>query len=149
MNKLATSINQSKRLIKLGIDTKTADMHWRDYKRMPDSISYPTSGRGNMDEDLPAWSLSALLNTLTDYVCVDYVDSDGILTAHNFKVLVPVLSYDSSKKEWICKFEGDTEDSSFRNIKIMKSQKSDPVDSVYTMLCAVIIALKSPEDLND
>ena len=145
MNKLATSINQSERLIKLGIDTKTADMYYwcggdlriGGYRAMV------------KDFDIPAWSLAALLNTLTNYVCVDYVDSEGLLAARNFKVLVPVLSYDSSKKEWICKFDGDTEDSSFRNIKIMKAQKSDPVDAVYTMLCTVIIALKSPDDSND
>lgn len=67
MNKICTSIEQSKKLIELGIDVNTADMLWKydsfqKFHRLelfeegfPKTIS---------KEDIPAWSLSALLYLL-------------------------------------------------------------------------------------
>jgi len=63
MNKTCTSPEQSKKLIELGIDVKTADMFWADGERL--------AVWNNKDEeldtsDVPAWSLSALMNLLDD-----------------------------------------------------------------------------------
>lgn len=68
MNKICTSIEQSKQLIKLGIDISTADMFWRYFKKDSRKRYYV----GTMDDDdfneksddVPAWSLSALLGIL-------------------------------------------------------------------------------------
>lgn len=55
MNKICTSIEQSKKLIKLGIDISTADMCWQNNE-------FPVGF--NDDEAVPAWSLTALLGLL-------------------------------------------------------------------------------------
>ena len=60
MNKICTSIEQSKHLLELGLDTKTADMsHYEttagDY--------YLQVGK-EYEDDIPAWSLSALLDLI-------------------------------------------------------------------------------------
>ena len=60
MTKICTSIEQSKKLMELGIDVNTADMYWwnntEEKRYEPSVIDY-----GFSDTDIPAWSLSALL----------------------------------------------------------------------------------------
>ena len=82
MNKICTSLEQSKKLLELGIDVKTADMFW----------FVPADDEGEFDEEvnviqnkadyclfekvmdfndtpyIPAWSLSALLELIPNYV---------------------------------------------------------------------------------
>lgn len=64
MNKICTDIEQSKKLIELGIDVNTADMYWwstskRSYiEAMDDGDFDETEGH------IPAWSLTALMNLL-------------------------------------------------------------------------------------
>ena len=87
MNKICTSIEQSQKLLELGIDVNTADMYWwysgkRYYVESMDDDDF------NKKSDIPAWSLSALLelmpagnilfrNTLSkNYKCINTVDSD-------------------------------------------------------------------------
>ena len=55
MNEICTSIEQSQKLIKLGIDVNTADMCWQNNE-------FPIGF--NDDDAVPAWSLSALLSLL-------------------------------------------------------------------------------------
>lgn len=62
--KICTDIKQSRKLIKLGLAPKTADMFWRDWRRETELITIPCVGCGNEKEDLPAWSLSALINLI-------------------------------------------------------------------------------------
>ena len=60
--KICTDIAQSKKLIELGIDKTTADMMW-----VNDGLGEPFLAVFNdniNDEDVPAWSLSALLNLI-------------------------------------------------------------------------------------
>lgn len=64
MDKICTSIEQSKKLIELGIDVNTADMYW-----WPTSLRYyiETMDDGDFNEDeehIRAWSLTALFNML-------------------------------------------------------------------------------------
>ena len=55
MNKICTTIEQSQKLIELGIDRNTADMCWQNNE-------FPI---GFNDEDaVPAWSLAALFKLL-------------------------------------------------------------------------------------
>ena len=64
MNKIGTDINQSKKLIELGLDINTADMFWlitdkpRIHILMEDLKNY------SRWDCMPAWSLSALLVVL-------------------------------------------------------------------------------------
>lgn len=63
MNKICTSIEQSQKLIKLGIDVNTADMCWQNNE-------FPIGF--NDDDAVPAWSLAALLNVLPEGMIENY-----------------------------------------------------------------------------
>lgn len=74
MTKICTSIEQSKKLIEIGIDVTTADLYWSrctitDFGDSALKVSYAVepcniSQFRNTKEDVSAWSLSALLKLL-------------------------------------------------------------------------------------
>lgn len=66
MNKISTSIRQSKKLIELGIDINTADMDYIPFANDPENYDCVINLWNNEHEDdwIPAWSLSALLSLL-------------------------------------------------------------------------------------
>lgn len=82
MNKICTTIEQSKKLIELGIDVNTADMTYlrtyfgeeRDYVLLIDSYpeEYTENGDGSLipvyDEHIPAWSLASLLSIIPKHI---------------------------------------------------------------------------------
>ena len=64
MNKICTDINQSKKLIELGIDVQTADMYWwttssRYYIEAMDDGDF-----NEAEGHIRAWSLTTLFNML-------------------------------------------------------------------------------------
>ncbi len=64
MNKICTSIEQSKKLIELGIDVKTADMFWDTLlAKKPEAQVNNHHFVDEYDDEhrVPAWSLSSLL----------------------------------------------------------------------------------------
>lgn len=101
MNKICTDIEQSKKLIELGIDISTADMVYlksyfedeEEYSLLVGSYheGYTEKDDGTIvpvfDEHIPAWSLSALLELIppgnillrdalsSEYKCINTVDS--------------------------------------------------------------------------
>ena len=62
-----TTIEQSCKLIELGLDQSTADMYYREWKRATKDIRIAHVGKAGK-EDLPALSLSALLELMP--VCI-------------------------------------------------------------------------------
>ena len=84
MNKICTSIEQSQKLIELGIDITTADMCWL---YVNEEYFYEVKDGALDEEDIPAWSLSALLGLIPPgnillrdalngkYKCINMVDS--------------------------------------------------------------------------
>ena len=64
MTKICTTIEQSKKLIELGIDVNTADMWYLPIKDSHKLVTTPSLTRGI----IPAWSLSALLELIPNYV---------------------------------------------------------------------------------
>lgn len=83
MNKICTSIDQSKKLIELGIDVNTADMYyspipvreWKDKNDIQQGIHLVFKEKVFVIEDIeigegdvPAWSLSALLELIPSNV---------------------------------------------------------------------------------
>lgn len=70
MNKICTSIEQSKKLIELGIDVNTADMFWDTAE--PDKRKKPLVGLSEYYDMehwiVPAWSLSALLKFIPKHI---------------------------------------------------------------------------------
>lgn len=70
MSKICTSIEQSKKLIELGIDINTADMYY-------DVNSYGIQSKPDVaigkvwSKDIPAWSLAALIELLPNKIVVN------------------------------------------------------------------------------
>ena len=70
MAKICTSIEQSKKLIVLGVDINTADMYY-------DVNSYGIQSKPEVaigkvcNKDIPAWSLSALIELLPNKIVVN------------------------------------------------------------------------------
>jgi len=73
MSNIATSINQSKKLIEFGLDVNTADMYWVTYENQ----TYLTSMDKEFDKrtDTYAWSLSRLLELMPDYIAVQSINN--------------------------------------------------------------------------
>ena len=93
MNTYYTTLEQSKKLVELGLDTKTADMCWTNHRYGPMRSSLTIAAKTiseykNLlkrfadDSDstvfYPAWSLGALLNAMPVYIIIDEVYSWNI-----------------------------------------------------------------------
>ena len=71
MNKICTNIEQSKKLIELGIDVNTADMFWDTlFAKNPEAQVNNHHLVDEYDDEhrIPAWSLSALLELIPPYL---------------------------------------------------------------------------------
>ena len=73
MNKICTSIEQSQKLIELGIDVNTANMDYIQFANDPKVYDCVINIYNNEHEDdwIPAWSLSALFSILPFDLIVD------------------------------------------------------------------------------
>ena len=73
INKICTSLEQSHKLVELGIDIDTADMGWNVFvdntiRLLPiNDWNLVKDGSGNV-KFYPAWSLTALLELIPNYV---------------------------------------------------------------------------------
>ena len=115
---IATCIEQSRRLLELGLDTKTADMFYFSYgmfrpmklhvgKILEDVVT------GKRQWAIPAWSLSALLEVMPNN---DYWE---------------ICLWQYKDQRWQCVFD-DVEFSSGET----KSFVADtPIDAAYEMVC--------------
>ena len=80
MNKICTSIEQSKKLIELGIDVNTADMLWTYDFTVNDinGLNVISENLKPEEKDIPAWSLTALLGFMPKlYEFEDDLDDGG------------------------------------------------------------------------
>jgi len=59
---ISTTVEQSKRLLALGLDKDTADMTWKNVGT--DWLELFVYGADESEEDIPAWSLGALLEIM-------------------------------------------------------------------------------------
>lgn len=83
MNKICTSIEQSKKLIELGIDINTADMHYSTWTILNEGEYILSPNQGETIEELqedygnqviPAWSLAALIQVLPITIVDSWTD---------------------------------------------------------------------------
>ena len=77
-NPICTSLEQSERLLDLGIDTKTADMSYVLRNNQPVRLVVMTDVPDGMLQTIPAWSLSVLIDLLPGFLHVD--NKDYVLT---------------------------------------------------------------------
>jgi hypothetical protein len=59
MNQIATTIEQSKRLLALGVPPETADMHYYQIANLKDWV-LTVGGKLGTSNDVPAWSFACL-----------------------------------------------------------------------------------------
>lgn len=74
---IATTIEQSRRLLSCGVDPKTADMYWCSFLQCEPFLALGEIPRDNEtgnvldDKDVPAWSLSTLLALLPNLIMAE------------------------------------------------------------------------------
>ena len=98
MNKICTSIEQSLKLIELGIDVKTADMCWCNEN---DVIAVPYNSACEIVKYAPAWSLSALLDIIPNWT-MDKTDKINLTCNPYYHCEVCYNDYVDAAFEMIC-----------------------------------------------
>lgn len=130
MTKICTTIEQSKKLIKLGLDVNTADMYWEERINLPKVVvgNYALHIQCRAtDKDYkkltnpvlsPAWSLTTLLELMpkdeskTISLCLG--GSNGM--EHTF--------------DWFCTCDENDEPYDYKTF-----HSSDPIDCTFEMVC--------------
>ena len=120
MNKICTDIEQSKKLVELGVDVNTADMVWVCGRLHTDGPRYQilrVKEEVNEPENyIPTWSLTALLELMPN----------GLF--YNNHYVVPIL-LPQIKNNWICRlYDVDN------NIDVAFI-KDNPLDAAFEMIC--------------
>lgn len=121
MNKICTDINQSKKLIELGIDINTADMLWT-YDFMVNDINGLNVISEQLkpeENDIPAWSLAALLAVLPNNENISTNLSKG-------GYRISTLEYTNS---WFVDYEDETD-----GLNNCVTSADNPVDACYEMI---------------
>ena len=121
MNKICTTIEQSKKLIELGIDVNTADMYWwyngqRYYAETKEHNDMQKS-------DTPAWSLSVLLELMPPYL-------------FEFERGIDLNIYPNlNGKGWHCSYMPNAVEN-MKNDKFKQITNGDnPIDAAFEMVC--------------
>lgn len=87
MSQIATTIEQSKKLIKLGLSADTADMYYYNNDDIPQIISDIKSLKENINPKFYtlAWSLSALIELMPKYLLNDDDEEFGLEIVTTYK----------------------------------------------------------------
>ena len=131
MNKFCTSLEQSKKLVELGIDIKTADMCWSiDIPDLPTLLAYPITDCDNWENKIPAWSLAALLELMPIF---------EVPTAFSCKISAPSLT--KINRGYLSNYVGDFKiyANNGEDIESTVEKISDSsIDTVFEMVCWVL-----------
>lgn len=123
MNKICTSIEQSKRLIELGIDINSSDMVY--HKELNGTYSLRVVDNV-LKYDIPAWSLSALLELMPSYL-------------FEFERGIDLNLYPSiNRKVWLCSYMPNV----IENTKTDKFKQITHADSLVDAAFDMIVWLK-------
>ena len=123
MNKICTSIEQSKKLLELGVDVNTADMYYEEVCNLPKAIvgNYILHNQCMEDKDYkklsnpvlsPAWSLAALLDVLPK----------------NLDIGRPVLATNYKGYYWVSYFD------EYMKEKFTSKIYNNPIDACYELI---------------
>lgn len=116
MTKICTTIEQSQILNDLGLDVNTADMYY-------DVNSYGIQGKPEIavgkvwSKDIPAWSLSALLNLMPKLYDEDDLNDGGCQ---------PNLCKGWDNNLWHCVYRVDMYGTNWYD---------EPIDAAFEMIC--------------
>lgn len=115
-NRICTTIEQSEKLIELGIDPDTADMfYWYGEKNDVRIGTYDYHGGGYFDT--PAWSLSALLGLMPKLYDEDDLNDGGCQ---------PNLCKGWDNNLWHCVYRVDMYRTEWYD---------EPIDAAFDMVC--------------
>ena len=121
MSKICTTIEQSNKLIELGLDINTADMYWRELKYSAEpNFEAKIRQEGMMIESpvvySPAWSLTALMEVISK--ANDFDEKDLICSSTGYRY---EMYYKKAKPN----------DMQMHNGKCC----NNPLDTAFDMLC--------------
>lgn len=125
MTQIATTIEQSKDLLRLGLSPDTADMY---YPKVDEGLyatcPYPKECAAfkKQESDIPAWSLSALLKVMSK-------DMKEIPEKASYRFVLKNNDYDA----WQCNYEHP----SFGELYSSVAQKT-PLDAAYNMVVCML-----------
>lgn len=81
-NPICTSVEQSQRLIGLGLDVDTADLYYILRRNSEPRLAlFASNIPEGMLNNLPAWSLSALINQLPQFITAENTDYCLMMTS--------------------------------------------------------------------
>jgi len=81
-NPIYTSVEQSQRLIGLGLDVDTADLYYIFRRNSEPRLAlFASNIPEGMLNNLPAWSLSALINQLPQFITAENTDYCLMMTS--------------------------------------------------------------------
>lgn len=94
-----TTLKQSKALVHLGLDEKTADLYYQQTEDTVDSWETHIGKKDAQNErpQIPCWSAEALLEILPDEVYIDKEEDTGYLTILK-EDNTYIVSYDSKQR---------------------------------------------------
>jgi hypothetical protein len=142
MNKICTNIKQSKKLIELGIDVNTADMcYYYDHSWSNEHIEIPKIWDNNYEQfipeseedDIPAWSLTALMNMLPSEfteIC-EYSETTYKIDIRKYALTDDVDLYQIAYGNYKWYEDGSN---SWKDM-INTGEKEDLLDAVFQMIC--------------
>ena len=135
MNKICTDINQSMKLIELGLDVNTSDMYYPNRTDIQYQGALPIGmkhGNSLLAQEIPAWSLTALLKLIKSEIYGETIYGDTItykvkFRKYKFTVDLYQIAYGNYKN-----YEDGS--SSWKDM-INTGQKEDPIDAAFQMVC--------------
>ena len=74
-----TSIEQSKKLLELGLSPETADIWWDETERFPRFIKHYHDYLSQQIPPVPCWTTGALLNLIPSYTIIQNPLTDNIV----------------------------------------------------------------------
>lgn len=134
MNKNCTSIDQSKKLIELGIDVKTADMFWSLNPEVLVASEYMTEDNCIPCVDaIPSWSLTALMNMLPSEITErdEYSETTYQIDIRKYALTDDVDIYQIAYGNYHWHEDGSHTWSDM----IDTGEKEDLLDVVFQMIC--------------
>ena len=120
MDKICTTIEQSQKLIELGIDVKTADMLWTyDFTvNAINGLNVISELLKPEENDIPAWSLSKLMELMPkdESKTIDLYLGGSNGMEHTF--------------DWFCTCDENDEPYNYKTF-----QSKSPIDCTFEMIC--------------
>ena len=132
MNKICTSIEQSKKLKELGIDVNSADMHWQYIEEDNGQLQwfyFPKDFSINENESIPAWSLTALWKLLPS----DF-DVKGEFGTFNYQIRPRKYRFSADIDVYQIAYGSHNQDGVWRDM-INTPECENFVDAAFEMVC--------------